>query len=106
MTTRFDGSWRESSLIADKSHVFYKTMLSIGTGFIRNGGAYADVLTVETFHEDFGGGFVDCEEERRMCREGDPVRHALGRKRCFHGVVVLIWRICETRDRELETCHL
>ena len=66
---------------------------------------YADVLTVETFHEDFWRGSVDDEGERRMRDEGDPIDKGFCCKRCFHRVVVFIWRICETRDGELEGGH-
>jgi hypothetical protein len=62
-------------------------------------------LTVETFHEDFGGGFVDCEEERRMWGESDPFNEGFCCEGCFHCIVMLIVGICETREGELERCH-
>jgi hypothetical protein len=66
---------------------------------------YADVLTVETIHEDFGGGVVDCEEERGMRDERDPFNKSLCCKGCFYCIVLFIVGICETRDGKLETCH-
>jgi hypothetical protein len=66
---------------------------------------YADVLTVETFHEDFGRGFVDCEEERGMWCERDPFNEGFGCEGCFHCIVVFIIGICETREGELERRH-
>jgi len=41
-----------------------------------------------------------------MCSEWDPLRSAFDCKCCFHGVVMFVWRICKTRDGELEKRHL